>query len=249
MDVTMLTPLVLPYLLRYLPAMIEARRVVGSKPLENIFENTTDEDWKIAQPWIEKLMRKIEENPTALYATQRVVSAPEDVSHQIELESVLQEIFAADRKFAEEIKRIFDHDHTSGHGDAVHNAPGTIAIFGGVTQTGDGNIIGYRNQASITKNITAKQGVTPEDLSLLLVQIREQILASDLTKDDREMIEATLRAVEKESKKKQPRLPVIESSLKSIESMVKSTESISSIAAKLLPLVHQAVEFARRLFL
>ena len=53
--------------------------------------------------------------------------------------------------------------------------------------------------------------------------------------------------VEKEVNKEKPRLPVIESSLKSIESMVKSTESIGSVAAKLVPLVYQAAEFARQL--
>ncbi|MBO0798429.1 MAG: hypothetical protein J2P31_06365, partial [Blastocatellia bacterium] len=90
---------------------------------------------------------------------------------------------------------------------------------------------------------------TLEDLSLLLVQIREHFRAANLAKDDGETIETNLRTVEQESRKEKPRLPVIESSLKSIESLVKSTESIGSFAAKLLPLVYQAAEFARRLFL
>jgi hypothetical protein len=237
MDVTTLTPLILPDLIRYLSAKIDNG--------ENSGEIMKDENSKNAQPWIGKLMRKVKENSDALIAAQRVASSPEDLGYQAALEAELLDIFAADRNLAEEIKRILDQ----AIGPGRENATGNITIIGGVTQTGEGNIIGHHNQASSTKNISARQGVTTEDLSLLLVQIREQIHASDLTEDDCETIEANLRAVEKESDKEKPRLPVIESSLKSIESMVKSTESISSIAAKLLPLVHQASEFARRLFL
>ena len=40
-------------------------------------------------------------------------------------------------------------------------------------------------------------------------------------------------------------MPLIEASLKSIESLVKSTEGIGTVAAKLLPLIPKAVEFAR----
>ncbi len=129
-----------------------------------------------------------------------------------------------------------------------YNAQGNITITGSVTQKGDGNIIGHHNQVNVTKNVTAKQGVTLSDLILLLTQMQEQIRASELAADDRETVEANLKAVEKESNKEKPRLPVIESSLKSIESVVKSTESVGSTAAKLLPLVHQAAEFARQLF-
>jgi hypothetical protein len=231
MDVTTLTPLILPDLIRYLSAQID--------------------NGEIMEPWIGKLIQKVNESPGALIAAQRVASSPEDLHYQAALEAELKDIFSADPKLAEEIKRIFDQAIRSASGGPTHqdNAPGNITIIGGVTQTGEGNIIGYHNQTSSTKNISARQGVTPEDLSLLLVQIREQIHASNLAEDDCETIEANLRAIEKESTKEKPRLPVIESSLKTIDSMVKSTESISSIAAKLLPLVHQAAEFARRLFL
>jgi hypothetical protein len=243
MDVTTLTPLILPDIIRYLSAKIDNG--------ENSREIMKDENSKNAQPWIGKLIQKVKESPGALNAAQRVASSPEDLRYQAALEAELQDILAADRNLAEEIKRIFDQAIGPARGEPAHkdNAPGNITIIGGVTQTGEGNIIGHHNQASSTKNVSARQGVTPEDLSLLLVQIREQIHASDLAEDDCETIDANLRAVEKESNKEKPRLPVIESSLKSIESMVKSTESISSIASKLLPLVHQAAEFARRLFL
>ncbi|MBO0799191.1 MAG: hypothetical protein J2P31_10265, partial [Blastocatellia bacterium] len=127
MNVTKLTPLVLPYLIRYLPA-------IGDRS----FEHTSDEELNIAQSWIGNLLRKIEASPTALYAAQRFASSPEDPSNQTALEVELKGIFAADRQFADEIERIFEH------ADAAHrdNAPGNITIIGGVTQTGEGNQIG-----------------------------------------------------------------------------------------------------------
>lgn len=139
----------------------------------------------------------------------------------------------------------------------IASGPGSVAIGGGakgstiitgnVHQQGDGNVIGSHNQMSFTKTITT-QGVTLNDLLALLAQMREQIRTAALPADDRQAVEANLNLVEKEVNKEKPRLPIIESSLKSIESMVKSTESIGAVAAKLVPLLSQAAEFARQLF-
>jgi hypothetical protein len=114
MDVTTLAPVVLPYLVRYLPAMIEAGKLAGGKALEKIVENATDEGWKIVQPWIGKLMGKIEDKPAALNAAQRVASSPENEKYQTALEVELEEIFSEDRDLAEEIKRILDQAKAGG---------------------------------------------------------------------------------------------------------------------------------------
>jgi hypothetical protein len=114
MDDTSLAPAVLPYLVRYLPAMIEAGKFVGGKALEKIAEKTADEVWKAAQPWIGRLMGKIEDKPTALKAAQRVAVSPENEKYQTALEVELEEIFTEDHDLANEIKRILDQAKAAG---------------------------------------------------------------------------------------------------------------------------------------
>jgi hypothetical protein len=141
MDVTTLAPVVLPYLVRYLPAVIEAGKFVGGKALEKIVESATDEGWKIVQPWIGKLLGKIEDKPAALNAVQRVASSPKNEKYQTALEVELDEIFSEDRDLAEEIKRILDQAKASGkqitadrggvaYGD---NARDNITVTGGIS--------------------------------------------------------------------------------------------------------------------
>ncbi len=126
------------------------------------------------------------------------------------------------------------------------SAKGSTIITGDVTQKGDGNVIGAHNTVNVNK--AATQGVALNDLLALLAQVRTQVQTSDLPADDREAVEANLKTVEKEAAKEKPRLAVVESSLKSVESMVQSTETIGTTAAKLLPMIYQAVEYARLLF-
>lgn len=127
------------------------------------------------------------------------------------------------------------------------NAAGSTIITGNVSQQGDSNVIGHRNQTNFTKSPTSPS-VTLNDLIALLTQMREQVRASNAPEDDRQTMETNLNVIEKEVNKEKPRLPVIESSLKSVESMVKSTESIGAAATKLVPMLSQAAEFAQQLF-
>jgi hypothetical protein len=140
MDVTTLASAVLPYLVRYLPAMTEAGKFVGGKALEKITENTTDKVWEIVQPWIGKLTGKIEDKPSALNAAQRVAVSPENEKYQTALEVELEDILTGDQALAEEIKRILDQAKAGSKqvtadrsgvafGD---NARGNITITGGI---------------------------------------------------------------------------------------------------------------------
>jgi hypothetical protein len=140
MDVTTLAPVVLPYLVRYLPAMIEAGKFAGGKALEKIAEKTTDEVWKAAQPWIGRLMGKIEDKPTALSAAQRVAASPDNEKYRTALEVELEEILTENRDLADEIRRILDQAQAGGkqiiadrggvaYGD---NARDNITITGGI---------------------------------------------------------------------------------------------------------------------
>jgi hypothetical protein len=168
MDVTTLAPAVLPYLVRYLPAMIEAGKFAGGKALEKITEHAADEVWKIVQPWIGKLMGKIEDKPTALSAAQRVALSPENKKYQTALEVELEEILAEDRYLAEEIKRILDQAKASGkqttadHGGVAFgdNARDNITITGEVLgdfiKQGDRSVfVKGDNSGSITTGDTA----------------------------------------------------------------------------------------------
>src|SRR5262245_57777307 len=100
MDLTSLAAAALPYLVHYLPAMTEAGKFVGGKALEKVVENTTDEIWKVARPWLGRLMGKIESSPTALKAVQRVAAAPENKDLQTALKVELTDIFAENRELA-----------------------------------------------------------------------------------------------------------------------------------------------------
>jgi hypothetical protein len=140
MDVTSLAPVILPYLFRYLPEMIEAGKFVGGKALEKIAEKTTDEMWKVAQPWIGKLMGRIEDKPTALNAAQRVAISPENEKYWTALEVELEDILTEDRNLADEIKQILDQ--TKGGGNQI------IADRGGVAY-GDN----ARDNITITRGI------------------------------------------------------------------------------------------------
>lgn len=132
-------------------------------------------------------------------------------------------------------------------GSVVNTGSGNT-ITGGIRIRGDGNVIGDDNTVSVTKTKTVTQGATPDDFVALMAQMRELLRTTNLNEDDRDTVETNLKTAQKEAKKDKPRLPLIESSLKSIESLVKSTEGIGSAAAKLLPMIPQAVELARQLF-
>jgi hypothetical protein len=140
MDLTSLAAAVLQYLVHYMPAMFEAGKFVGGKALEKVVENTTDEIWKVAQPWLGRLMGKIESDSAALKAAQRVAAAPENKDLQTALKVELTEILAENRDLAEEISRILDQAKAAGKQIAADrggvaygdNARDNIAITGGV---------------------------------------------------------------------------------------------------------------------
>jgi hypothetical protein len=135
MDVTTLAPVVLSYLVQYLPVMIESGKFVGGKAIGKIAEKTTEEVWKVAQPWIGRLMETIEDKTSAHNAAQRVAVSPENVKYQTALEVELEEILTEDRNLANEIKRILDQAKAAGK--QISADRGGVA-FSGNTQ---GNIV------------------------------------------------------------------------------------------------------------
>jgi hypothetical protein len=106
MDGLALAPLVMPYLIRYLPQLIEAGKFVSGKALEKIVENSTDDAWKFAKPWLGKLMGRIEESPAALPLAEKVALTPDNQKYQTALEVQLEDILSANPALAEEIARL-----------------------------------------------------------------------------------------------------------------------------------------------
>ena len=135
-------------------------------------------------------------------------------------------------------------------GSVIATGSGNVISTGGINIKGDGNVFGSGNSVNVTKTTTT-QGATLNEFVALIAQMRGLLQSSNLStlgEDDRDTIETNLNTVEKEAQKEKPRLKLIESSLSSIKSLVESTESIGSAAAKLMPMLSQATDFARQLF-
>lgn len=122
-----------------------------------------------------------------------------------------------------------------------------VISTGGINIKGDGNVLGSSNTVNVTKTTTT-QGASLNDFVALIAQMRGLLQSSNLSEDDRDTFETNLKTVEKEAEKEKPRLKLIESSLSSIKSLVESTEGIGAAAAKLMPMLSQAVDFVHQLF-
>ena len=106
MDPVSLAPLVMPFLIRYLPQLAEAGKFVGGKALEKIVENATDEGWKFAAPWFGKLVGRIEESPAARPLAEKVALSPDNAKYQTALEVQLEDLLIADPPLADQISRL-----------------------------------------------------------------------------------------------------------------------------------------------
>lgn len=153
MDV--LATLVMPYLIRYLPQLIEAGKFVGGKALEKIVENSTDDAWKFAKPWFGKLMGRIEESPASLPLAEKVALTPDNQKYQTALEVQLEGILSANPALAEEIARLLDQARAAGKQISADrggvafgdNAQGNTAITGGM----QGDIIKQGDRSVLIK--------------------------------------------------------------------------------------------------
>lgn len=155
MNVTALTPLVLPYLIRYLPEVMKTGKFVDEKAFEKVIEKMTDEVRNSVEPWIGKLMRQIEDHPDALRAAQLIAESPRNATYQTRMEAALEGVLAADQALAVEIKRIFD-ETTGAGGNYVTADRSGMAIDGSA-----------KDSIIITIGVTQLE-LTPYQLSLCL---------------------------------------------------------------------------------
>jgi hypothetical protein len=100
----------------------------------------------------------------------------------------------------------------------------------------------------VTKTNTLIQGATLDELSQLLAQFRELLPSANLNEKTSKVINADLQIIEAETKDTQPSLPIIESKLKSIASIVKSMVEVGTATTTLLPLLQKAADLAQVLF-
>jgi hypothetical protein len=114
--------------------------------------------------------------------------------------------------------------------------------------TGDGNAVGNNNSVSVTKTKAVAHGATLNEFTALLSQLREELLRASFDDRVRQVVEADVKVIEAETSVDQPNLPLIESKLKGIESLAKSTAGIGTAAMTLVPIVQKAVEYAQVLF-
>jgi hypothetical protein len=249
---TFLVP-VLPYLFK-----------TGEKVAEEAGKKIAGNAWDWAKDLWGKLRPKVEAKPAALGAVKEVAQTPDNKDAQAALRVQLTKLLAEDEALAGEVAEWLERARAAGitvtasgersvaiggdmSGSIVNTGSGN-AISGGISMKGDGNVIGAGNTVSVTKTRVATHGVTRDEFAALITQMSELLRTNNLNQDDRATLEMNLGTVEKEAQKDKPRLPLIESSLKSVESLVTSTESLGSVAMKLLPMLNRAVEYAEELF-
>jgi hypothetical protein len=74
------------------------------------------------------------------------------------------------------------------------------------------------------------------------------LLEADLDDKIRRSIETDIQAVEAEAKDSKPSLPIIESKLKGVESIIERGGGTGTATPALTPLIRKAIELAGRLF-
>jgi hypothetical protein len=124
-------------------------------------------------------------------------------------------------------------------------APRQVDTGGGAYVGGDvhagGDFVG-RDQVQITT------GVTVDQFRELLAQIRQEVQQAGLEPDVAEVIDADVRVIEEQAKKKEPNKAIVVSKLASIGEVLKSTAAIATASATLAPLVQKAIQWAGQLF-
>lgn len=122
MDPSALAPLVMPWLIRYAPPVIEAARtyggkaleVVAEKALEKVGENITEESWQFGKPLLKKLLTRFTTNPAALVAVEDLAKDPQDSDNQAVMRVQLKKLFEADRDFAVEVEKLVSEANRAG---------------------------------------------------------------------------------------------------------------------------------------
>jgi uncharacterized caspase-like protein len=117
------------------------------------------------------------------------------------------------------------------------------ASVGGSVSTGGGTFVG-RDQ-TIT---TTTQGATLEQFTELLNQLRQGLDSAALDSKIKNVVESDLSGIESEASDPNPSLPVIESRLNSIQSLLQKAAGAGAAAIGLVEIVQRGLEMAQQLF-
>ena len=124
------------------------------------------------------------------------------------------------------------------------------AFIGGSVNTGGGAFVG-RDQ-TITTTTTVSQGASLGQFTALLAQLRAGLPDAGLEPKIQQAIEGEVASLQAEAGDSQPSLPLIETRLKGIQSMLKSAAgagaAANATAIGMVQVVQQALELARQLF-
>ena len=120
-----------------------------------------------------------------------------------------------------------------------------INISGHVT--GDGINIGSGNISHVNKT-TVTVGATLDDFTTLLKELRGALNEEYFDPKVRRALTADLDVIEGEVADETPSGAIIQSKLKSMAETIRTVAAIGSAATTLPPLLHQALEWAQRLF-
>ncbi len=116
------------------------------------------------------------------------------------------------------------------------------AYVGGSVSTGGGTFVG-RDQT-----ITKPQGATLKEFTDLLAQLRVGLEAAGLDEKIQKVVESDLSGIESEVSDPNPSLPVIESRLSSIQSLLQKAAGAGAAAIGLVEIVQRGLEMAQQLF-
>ena len=109
-----------------------------------------------------------------------------------------------------------------------------------VTVVGDGNVVGNRGQATVTKQ--AHQGTTVEAFTRLLAEIRTLLPQAGLDLETAQSVDADVQVIEQQAAKPRTR-PSVASKLEEVTKLLTAAGGLAIAGGKLLPLDQKAVEF------
>jgi hypothetical protein len=246
MDIPELANALTLYLAPFLPYLLKA----GEKAAEEAGKKLGEESWNKAKSLWSKLRPKVEAKSSALEAAQDVGESPSDEDALASLHQQVKKLLNIDPSLADELSALLVTNDASIQ--VIVSGKGGVGVggdaVGSTIITGDGNAVGNNNSVSVTKTNAVTHGATLSEFTALLSQLREELLRASFDDRVRQVINADVKVIEAETNVDQPNLPLIESKLKGIESLAKSTVGIGTVAMTLVPIVQKVVEYAQVLF-
>lgn len=254
MDITMIASIATSILAPVLPYLLKG----GEKAMEEAGKQVGSEAWGKAKALWAKLSPKVEEQPETLAAAEEAAQAPADENAQETLRARIAELLADDKDLAGEVETLVRNDyssHATAKGERSFASTGEISrsqILAGsnISITGKGNIVGQNNYSSVTEINSARDEPPPTlaEFRALLAQLQTELRDAALDDKTRRSVDADLQAVAAEAEDSRPSLPIIESKLKGVESIVNRVSGRGESGMSLASLIQKAIEFAGRLF-